>query len=222
MGFPLYKLFKKTPKTVEPPSKNNGDPHWISAREFKDAVALDPKWAEKIKSKVIIKDYCDLSNSSIEKLSPFLSFQGDNGTGQCATFRGCQKLKKAEGTFFGFVSFTDSAIEEIGGLKIPRADNIGNAISFSGCRNLKTVKGDFPGCVDLSNSGVESVGPVKISDGCRGVKLDVSGCKKLRSIFGNFKESEVTKDKDTSKEKIVEETIEKVNKKLNNDSSIEI
>lgn len=83
----------------------------MTSAEFKKIIDGDgnkpgePAWAADLTETVVITDYCDLQNSSITHLSPFLVFQGRDKNGNCASFRGCTELKTGEGTFHGFVDF---------------------------------------------------------------------------------------------------------------------
>jgi hypothetical protein len=77
----------------------------ISAKQFKEFVNDDPAWANKLKGPVEIRTYANMDNSGITHLSPFLLFSGRDNEGNVASFKGCSKLKKAEGNFDGFVDF---------------------------------------------------------------------------------------------------------------------
>jgi hypothetical protein len=72
-------------------------------------------------------------------------------------------LKVAEGTFAGFVNFSESSIQKIGDLRITAPDQEGFAAYFNKCLNLKIAEGTFPGLVNFDGAGIKKVGNLKIT-----------------------------------------------------------
>lgn len=158
----------------------------ITARKFKAAVKLDPAWALTLTEPVEITDYCNMTGSKISHLSQMLHFAGGNKEGDAASFACCHHLKVAEGTFNGFVNFSESGVEKIGNLQIT-APNKKGAASFSCCKNLKVAEGTFPGCVCFKESGITRIGELNITaPSAYGFAADFFCCKSLELAEGTF------------------------------------
>jgi len=159
----------------------------ITAAEFKRAVEADPAWAGNLTEPVEIADYCDMYGSPITHLSPLLHFTGRDEGGDCANFAECNSLKVAEGTFSGWVGFSNSGIEEIGELSITEANNRGNAANFFNCKRLEVAEGTFPGHVEFSGSGIQKIGGLNIKAPDKyGFAAGFFGCKSLKMAEGTF------------------------------------
>ena len=137
----------------------------LTAEEFSKKIAICPNWADQLTEDVEITTCCNIEASPITHLSNHLYFTGRNEVGMVAGFYGCRSLKIAKGNFGGFVSFCNSAIEEIDveNLKITKLDDNGNAASFSFCDELKVATGNFPGFVNFSGSAVEKIDKLNIA-----------------------------------------------------------
>ena len=158
----------------------------ITARKFKAVIKLDPAWALTLTEPVEITGYCNMSDSKITHLSPLLHFTGGNRGGDTATFARCHHLKVAEGSFDGFVNFSESGVEIIGNLQITVTNNRG-AASFSRCKHLKVAEGTFPGCVCFKESGITRIGALNIAAPSEcGFAADFFHCKALKMAEGTF------------------------------------
>jgi hypothetical protein len=149
----------------------------ITARKFKAAIKRDPAWALTLTEPVEITGYCNMRGSAISHLSPLLHFAGTNAKGEAASFASCHHLKVAEGTFNGFVNFSDSGITRIGELNIVAPSECGFAADFFRCKALEKAEGTFPGCVDFALSGIKKIGDLTITHPHKnGIKAIFFGC----------------------------------------------
>lgn len=145
-------------------TKNRNKPmRKITAEQFDAFVEADRAWATKLTEPVEITGFCDMTQSNITHLSPLLHFTGRNEWGSTASFFKCKSLKVAEGTFDGWVNFSESGIEKIGNLSITQPCDEGAAASFQQCKSLKIAEGTFPGFVDFGWSGIETIGDLCIT-----------------------------------------------------------
>ena len=159
----------------------------ITARKFKAAVKLDPAWALTLTEPVEITGYCNMKFSGITHLSPLLHFAGRNAKEDAASFSCCKNLRVAEGTFNGFVNFSESSVEKIGNLEITESNKIGAAACFRSCNALNIAQGTFPGSVCFNESGITRIGELNITaPNEEGFAADFFRCKALEMAEGTF------------------------------------
>jgi hypothetical protein len=184
----------------------------ILAEDFKKIVNDKPDWCKHIVNPVNIIGEADLSKSRISHLSPKITFCGEpfgqeNRNEKVADFSDCKFLKRAEGTFLGFVNFCSSRVEKIGDLKvILTKDKDGKpleehekskelwAASFAMCYQLKNANGYFEGFVNFESSSIEQIDDIIITQaskssyagGYEDKKINLMFCSLLETISPKF------------------------------------
>lgn len=157
----------------------------ITAKQFKDEIWKDYAWASKLKEPVEVTEYCDMGGSRITHLSTFLHFTGKDIKGKTASFSKCPNLKCAEGTFDGFVDFSESGVETIGELHCG-TNNSGYSASFRSCNALISARGNYPGAVAFAASGVHQIEDLVCGMNRVGVSASFTGCLNLKKGGGTY------------------------------------
>jgi hypothetical protein len=165
----------------------------ISVKQFQEAVKSDPGWAAKLTEPLGVVGYCNMQDSEITHLSPFLHFSSGREDPKIevaggANFSGCKNLKVAEGRFHESVNFSNSGVEEIGDLEVDR-DEDGWAASFCECFELRTASGTFRGFVSFEASGITKISSsLKVTgrDQRDGDAATFARCKALKVAEGDF------------------------------------
>jgi len=160
----------------------------LTTAEAKEFLKENPRWfaSATFSRPIIITDYCDLSESDIECLSPYVIFRGRNALGQCASFYNCQKIDKLEGQYSGSVNASKASFKEIGVLKISRADNQGYALRIRDCMDLKILTGKYPGTVYAAHCGIVATRNLEINADPNGMAANYEGCQNYRIVTGEY------------------------------------
>jgi len=161
----------------------------ISARQFKEFIEKDPSWASKLKERVEVRTYANMDNTNITHLSPFLLFSGRNAEGNVASFKGCAKLKVAEGNFDGFVDFGASYNEMEVNLEA-EGGNDDNLSILEKEAKVEKEQDKTEDIIDLPFAdpvGIEKIGDIKIlRPNNKGYAVDYTGCIHLNKYRGTY------------------------------------
>lgn len=172
----------------------------MTGREFVARIRRNPSWAKSLEEPLEVTTFANLDGTEITHLSPLITFRGRNKSGNVASFRNCQKLEIAEGTFDGFVDFgrvwiekgkkmkeIPTGIKKIGRLRVLRPNDHGDAINLEGCAGVQHFKGTFPGAVFIGhNENIELINITVTKANNRGFALCISEAE-VGKIEGKLK-----------------------------------
>jgi hypothetical protein len=170
-------------------------PAKITAAEFYTLLDENPSIFKAWKTPLEITEPVYLQYSPITHLSPHLTFSGKDEKDRSATFKDCEALEIATGTFHNAVSFKRSGIKTIETLHILSSDYEGIAAHFLGCKQLQTLQGTYPGAVSASGSGISNIENVHIeTPNSHGVYMFLYGCPNITQ-FGKWKSQRIAIEK---------------------------